>query len=85
MHPTTFWDVDLHLLDASKDRDFIVVRVLERGTDEEIRHIESIYSQREIVAALQSIKGVSKKTLNFYNTISLRTRWEKGQKNCSWN
>lgn len=70
LNPTTFWDVDLHLLDASKDRDFIIVRVLERGTDEEIRHIESIYSQQKIIAALENTKGVSKKTLNFYKSIS---------------
>lgn len=71
LNPTTFWDVDLNLLDASKDMDFIIVRVLERGTDAEIQHVETVYSQQEIVAALESTKGVSKKTLNFYKTISL--------------
>jgi hypothetical protein len=71
LNPTTFWDVDLNLLDESKDMDFIIVRVLERGTDDEIQYIETTYSQQEIVAALESTKGVSKKTLNFYKTISL--------------
>jgi len=41
--------MDLNLLDAEKDRDFIIVRVLERGTDLEIGLIESVYSQREII------------------------------------
>jgi len=71
LNPTTFWDVDLNLLDLSKDKDFIIVRALERGTDAEIQYIETMYSQQDIVAALQSTKGVSKKTLNFYKTISL--------------
>ncbi|SDF12508.1 hypothetical protein SAMN05421636_11243 [Pricia antarctica] len=71
LNPTTFWDVDLNLLDSSKDRDFIIVRVLERGTDAEIQYIETAYSQQEIIASLESTKGVSKKTLNFYKTISL--------------
>ena len=71
LNPTTFWDVDLSLLDASKDMDFIIVRVLERGTDAEIRHIETVYSQQEIISALENTKGVSKKTLNFYKTISI--------------
>jgi len=71
LNPTTFWDVDLNLLHAEKDRDFIIVRTLERGTDPEIHLIESVYSQREIVTALENTKGVSKKTLNFYKTISL--------------
>lgn len=71
LNPTTFWDVDLNLLDKVKDKDFIIVRALERGTDEEIRYIESIYTQQEIIAALERTKGVSKKTLNFYKTISI--------------
>ena len=70
LNPTTFWDVDLVLLDTEKDKDFIIVRALERGTDAEIQYIETVYSQQEIVAALESRKGVSKKTLNFYKTIS---------------
>ena len=63
--------MDLSLLDAKKDKNFIIVRVLERGTDAGIRYIETACSQQEIVAALESTKGVSKKTLNFYKTISL--------------
>ncbi len=71
LNPTTFWDVDLYLLDMAKDRDFIIVRALERGTDMEVRYIESVYSQHEIISALEVTKGVSKKTLNFYKTITL--------------
>lgn len=71
INPTTFWDVDLNLLDRVKDRDFIIARALERGTDLEISYIESVYSQQEIIAALESTKWVSKKTLNFYKTISI--------------
>jgi len=63
--------VDLSLLDAEKDKDFIIVRVLERGTDVEIMHIESTYSQQEIISALENTRGVSKKTINFYKTVSL--------------
>jgi hypothetical protein len=69
--PATFWDVDLDLLDADKDKNFIITRVLERGTDKEIHHVESAYSQKQIIKALERAKGVSKKTLNFYKTISL--------------
>ncbi|MCG2462663.1 hypothetical protein K8352_18015 [Flavobacteriaceae bacterium F89] len=71
LNTTTFWDVDLNLLDTVKDKDFIIVRALERGTDVEIRYIESVYSQQEIIAALERTKGVSKKTLNFYKTITI--------------
>ena len=71
LNPTTFWDIDLNLLDMVKDRGFIIVRALERGTDAEIRYIESIYSQQEIISALEMTKGVSKKTLSFYKTISI--------------
>lgn len=71
LNPTTFWDIDLNLLDMVKDRDFIIVRALERGADVEIGYIESVYSQQKIIAALESTKCVSKKTLNFYKTISI--------------
>jgi len=71
LNPSNFWDVDLNLLDASKDMAFIVARVLERSIDVEILYIETAYTQQEIIAALESTKGVSKKTLNFYKTISL--------------
>ena len=69
--PSTFWDVNPNLLDAEKDKDFIIVRVLERGTDLEIMHIESAHSQQEIISALQNTRGVSKKTINFYKTVSV--------------
>ena len=71
LNPTTFWDVDLNVLDMVKDRDFIIARALERGTDMEIRYIETVYSQHEIISALEMTKGVSKKTLNFYKAITL--------------
>ncbi|HBU79146.1 MAG TPA: hypothetical protein DEF18_13680 [Muricauda sp.] len=71
LNPTTFWDVDPNLLDTEKDKDFIIARVLERGTDPEIGLIESTYLQREIISALEKTKEVSKKTLNFYKTISI--------------
>lgn len=71
LNPITFWDVDLNLLDMIKDKDFIIARGLERGSDVEIWYIESVYSQQEIIAALESTNWVSKKTLNFYKTISI--------------
>jgi len=63
--------VDINLLDIKKDRDFIIVRMPERGTDLEIGLIKLTYSQREIISALEKTKGGSKKTLNFYKTISI--------------
>ncbi len=71
LNPTTFWDVDLNLLDGAKDRGFIIARVLERGADAEIQYIETVFSQQEIINTLENTKGVSKKTLNFYKTITL--------------
>lgn len=67
----TFWDVELNALDKLMDKDFILVRVLERGRDAEIQYIESLYSQQDITAALEKTKGVSKRTLNFYKNITL--------------
>lgn len=71
LNPMTFWDVELNALDKLMDKDFILVRVLERGRDAEIQYIESLYSQQDITAALEKTKGVSKRTLNFYKNITL--------------
>lgn len=69
LRKTTFWDANLSALDKEQDKLFIISRVLERGTDAEIDYIETIYTPDEILFTLENVKGISKKTINFYKTI----------------
>ncbi len=66
---TTFWDIDINILDLEKDKIFIITRVLTRGTDNEILFVENHYTKEEIVSALNTTKGIDKKTKNYYNLI----------------
>lgn len=49
-----FWDVDPNALDPKKDKSFIIPRALFATTvetfDQDILRLESIYSQRQILA-----------------------------------
>lgn len=64
-----FWDVDPNELDWETHKDFIISRTLEKGNDTEINYIENRFTKKEIIDALTAFRGVSKKTLNYYNTI----------------
>lgn len=64
-----FWDIDPTQLDWKKDKDFIIARTLERGTDKEIAEIERRFSKKEILRALTSSRGASKRTINYYETV----------------
>ena len=51
-----FWDTDIKSLDFNKHRDFIIVRVFERGDDHDIDEIIKYYQRPLIKKALTSEK-----------------------------
>ncbi len=62
-----FWDVDFDQLDSLKDRNFVVARVAEYGTDEAVRWLRKTYSNNEIAQALEaSLHLVSQKTIGLW-------------------
>jgi len=42
-----FWDTDMNLLDWTKNKDFIIKRVRERGNKEEINQTEKYYERKQ--------------------------------------
>ena len=59
-----FWDVaDLSL---DKNRDFIIVRVLNDGTDRDLRQLKKLCSENDIISVVKSRRGLSIRTALFW-------------------
>ena len=64
---TVFWDVRFEELDARRDRDAIVARIAEYGTDETVRWMQENYTPGEIAESLErECHRVSARTLNLW-------------------
>ncbi len=51
---TTFWDVDIRKIDWDKNKMFVIYRVLEYGTADELKEIESFYGKNQITKLAKS-------------------------------
>ena len=56
-----FWDVNFADLDLNRNKNFIIQRVFEYGTDNEIRLTISLYGKDEISSILSKIESTWKK------------------------
>ena len=54
--PTTFWDVDLKKLEWTKCQDWAIRRVLEYGTEEEIKELHRFYGHTAFVRVKENPK-----------------------------
>lgn len=64
---TFFWDVSFDDLDDRRDRDFVVSRIAEYGTDAAIRWLREKYSEGEIAEALERRQSeLSARTLSLW-------------------
>jgi hypothetical protein len=62
-----FWDLDFDALDAGDDRDTVVSRLAEHGTDEAVRWVRKTYTDAEIGLALEARRSsLSRRTLNLW-------------------
>lgn len=64
---TCFWDVDKDNLHREKHKDFIISRVLEHGTIEDVRNLVKNYTKEEITETVKKTFNISKKTANFWS------------------
>jgi uncharacterized phage protein (TIGR02220 family) len=62
---TLFWDVDTLETDAEKHQQFIVERVLSRGTLEDFKKTVSYYGKKKLSEIVVKIKYLDPKTLQF--------------------
>lgn len=61
-----FWDAAE--ISAEKNRDFIIMRVLNDGTDRDILRLKEIFTDAEIIHAVQSKRGLSRRAAIFWTT-----------------
>jgi hypothetical protein len=60
-----FWDFDPKSIDINKHQRFILERVLNYGTIENLKELFRIYGRKQIISNLFQIKNLSNKSLNF--------------------
>lgn len=69
LRTTCFWDVDLSKLDREKDKFFIISRVLEYGTMEDVVNLLSEYASTEIAQVVRKSRIIGRATANFWGLI----------------
>jgi hypothetical protein len=62
---TLFWDINIHEIDLSINKDFIIERVLVRGGRKDVKKITLLYSNAELLSAIKKSKRLDKITHNF--------------------
>lgn len=66
LRPALFWDVNPDKLDMARHAAFIIVRVMERGTREEVRYILNYYGEAIIKKHLLEARSLHKKTISYF-------------------
>lgn len=65
----TFWDVKFEELDFFSDKNFIIPRVLSRGTDKEVWFVVNFYEKETIISIINNTKGLDSKVINYFNKV----------------
>ena len=68
--PNLFWDADPADLDFSKHMKYVVQRVLERGTLDDMRHLFSMYGFDNVVASSQTLRSLDPISFSFIVNLS---------------
>lgn len=61
-----FWDTDPKRIDAKKNAPYIIERVLELGTDQEVRWVRKTYNPKLIRKVVSNSRSLSPKTKNLW-------------------
>jgi len=61
-----FWDTDVKAVDAKKDRDYIIWKLLEYGDINDLKWMFKSFSIRSIKKILMTRRGLSLKAVNFW-------------------
>jgi len=68
INPTLFWDVNFETADYEKNAQFIINRVLMRGTIHDWNEIKAFYGIERIKKETLQMKYLDNKTLSFCST-----------------
>ena len=61
-----FWDVDASKVDPHTHRQFIIPRVMERGTLADVKAVWDYYGSETVKSALLNAADLSAKTISFF-------------------
>ena len=64
-----FWDQDYKKLDFENDRNYIIARVVSRGSSEDQKELFAYYGWRTIKEEVVKIKYLNKKILNWLSLL----------------
>ena len=65
-----FWDADPKDLDLVKHKKYVVQRVLEHGTLDDMRHMFAMYGFDDVVATSKTLRSLEPKSLAFIVNLS---------------
>ena len=68
--PNLFWDADPADLDFSKHRKYVVQRILERGTVDDLRLAFHHYGLGDVIATAKTLRTLEPKALSFIACIA---------------
>jgi hypothetical protein len=61
-----FWDVDRSTINLETHADFLICRVMERGTSADVRCVWKYYGETKVKDALVEAPALSRKTIHFF-------------------
>ena len=68
--PNLFWDADPKDLDLVKHKKYVVQRVLERGTLDDMRHMFAMYGFDDVIATSKMFRSLEPKSFTFIVNLS---------------
>lgn len=69
LSPRAFWDVDMAKMDYEKNADYIIRKVFEYGTLEDIGEVLAYYGRERTKTALLTAPYLMEKTFRFASTL----------------
>lgn len=64
-----FWEVQFETIDLTKNPEYVLNRVIDRGDTKAIRWVLSIFDQNDIAELIKTSRDLSAKTANFWADI----------------
>lgn len=69
LSPELFWDVDRETVDPREHREFVVQRVVERGTIADWRFLRKQYGLDGIVDSAKKLRSLDPASLSFLSSV----------------
>ena len=69
-----FWDADASDIDLERNKRYVVQRVLERGTIEDLRTAFRVYGLGQIVATAKTLRTMEPQALSFISCLAEEPR-----------